>query len=46
MSHLFAVSGLHCAFLLTLLSLLVGPQRQRLLAAVGIAVLTALQEGL
>ena len=38
-SHLFAVSGLHCAFLLTLLSLLVGPQR-RLLAAVGIAVLT------
>ena len=39
-SHLFAVSGLHCAFLLTLLSLLVGPQRQRLLAAVGIAVLT------
>lgn len=39
-SHLFAVSGLHCAFLLTLLSLLVGPQRRRLLAAVGIAVLT------
>ena len=39
-SHLFAVSGLHCAFLLTLLSLLVGPQRRRLLAGVGIAVLT------
>ena len=39
-SHLFAVSGLHCAFLLTLLSPLVGPQRRRLLAAVGIAVLT------
>ena len=39
-SHLFAVSGLHCAFLLTLLSLLVGPHRRRLLAAVGIAVLT------
>ena len=34
------MSGLHCAFLLTLLSLLVGPQRRRLLAAVGIAVLT------
>ena len=38
MSHLFAVSGLHCAFLLTLLSLLVG-HRRRLLAAVGTAVL-------
>lgn len=37
-SHLFAVSGLHCAFLLTLLSLLVG-HRRRLLAAVGTAVL-------
>lgn len=39
-SHLFAVSGLHCAFLLTLLSLLIGPQRRRLLAGIGIAVLT------
>ena len=38
-SHLFAVSGLHCAFLLTLLSLLIGPQRRRMLAAVGIAIL-------
>lgn len=38
-SHLFAVSGLHCAFLLTLLSLLIGPQRRRLLAAAGTAVL-------
>ena len=38
-SHLFAVSGLHCAFLLTLLSLLIGPQRRRMLAAVGIATL-------
>ena len=38
-SHLFAVSGLHCAFLLTLLSLLIGPQRRRLLAIAGTAVL-------
>ena len=38
-SHLFAVSGLHCAFLLTLLSLLIGPQRRRLLAAAGTVVL-------
>ena len=38
-SHLFAVSGLHCAFLLTLLSLLIGQQRRRLLAAVGTVVL-------
>ena len=37
-SHLFAVSGLHCAFLLTLLSLLIG-HRRRLLAAVGTGVL-------
>ena len=37
-SHLFAVSGLHCAFLLTLLGLLVG-HRRRLLAAVGTVVL-------
>lgn len=38
-SHLFAVSGLHCAFLITLLSLFIGPQRRRLLAACGIIVL-------
>ena len=38
-SHLFAVSGLHCAFLLTLLSLLIGPQRRRALAIAGTAVL-------
>lgn len=39
-SHLFAVSGLHCAFLLTLLSLLVGAQRRRALAVAGTVVLT------
>lgn len=39
-SHLFAVSGLHCAFLLTLLSLLIGPQHRRALAVAGTAVLT------
>lgn len=38
-SHLFAVSGLHCAFLITLLSLFIGPQHRRLLALCGISVL-------
>lgn len=39
LSHLFAVSGLHCAFLVTLLSLLVPPRRRRLHCAVTIGVL-------
>ena len=38
LAHLFAVSGLHCVFLVTLLSLLVS-RRQRLLCAVTIPVL-------
>ena len=39
LSHLFAVSGLHCAFLISLLGLLISPSRRRLFAAVGISVL-------
>ncbi len=39
LTHLFAVSGLHCAFVLTLLGLLLPKSRQRLFAAVTIAVL-------
>ncbi len=39
LSHLFAVSGLHCAFLVTLLGLLIPPARRRLYCAVSIAVL-------
>lgn len=39
LTHLFAVSGLHCAFLLTLLGLLLPKSRQRLFAAIAIAVL-------
>ena len=38
LAHLFAVSGLHCAFLLTLLALLIS-RRQRLLCAVTIPLL-------
>lgn len=38
LAHLFAVSGLHCAFLVTLLALLIS-QRQRLLCAVTIPLL-------
>lgn len=37
--HVTAVSGLHCAFLLSLLSFLVGKHRRRLLSAVAIPVL-------
>ena len=37
--HLFAVSGLHCAFLVTLLGLLIPQSRRRLFAAVAILVL-------
>ena len=38
LAHLFAVSGLHCAFLVTLLALLIS-RRQRLLCAVAIPLL-------
>lgn len=37
LSHLFAVSGLHCTFLVTLLGLLIRPGRRRLFAACAIA---------
>lgn len=37
--HITAVSGLHCAFLLSLLNFLFGKHRQRLLSAVAIPVL-------
>ena len=39
LAHIFAVSGLHCAFLVTLLSLLIPPARRRTLCAVAIPVL-------
>ena len=39
LSHLFAVSGLHCAFLVTLLGLLIPPARRRLFAVCAMAVL-------
>lgn len=39
LSHLFAVSGLHCTFLVTLLGLLIRPGRRRLFAACAIAAL-------
>lgn len=39
LSHLFAVSGLHCAFLVTLLGLLIPKGRRRLFAACAIVVL-------
>lgn len=39
LAHLFAVSGLHCGFLVTLLSLLVPSGRRRTLCAVTIPVL-------
>ena len=39
LTHLFAVSGLHCAFLVTLLGLLLPKSRQRLFAGMTIAVL-------
>ena len=39
LSHLFAVSGLHCAFLVTLLGLLLPKYRRRLFAAVTVGVL-------
>ena len=37
--HITAVSGLHCAFLLSLLSFLIGKHRQKLLSAIAIPVL-------
>ena len=40
LSHLFAVSGLHCAFLVTLLGLMIPPGRRRLFAVCAMAVLT------
>lgn len=39
LSHLFAVSGLHCAFLVTMLGLLLPRHRRRLFAGCSIAVL-------
>lgn len=39
LAHIFAVSGLHCAFLVTLLSLLIPPTHRRTLCAVVSAVL-------
>lgn len=39
LAHLFAVSGLHCAFLVTLLALLLPRQRRRLFCGVTLAVL-------
>ncbi len=39
LAHLFAVSGLHCAFLVTLLGLLISPARRKLFCAISIAVL-------
>ena len=48
LSHLFAVSGLHCTFLITLIGLLIRPGRRRLYAVVSMASLTfyALMAGL
>ena len=48
LSHVTAVSGLHCAFLLSLLGFLIGRHRRRLLSAVAIPVLAlyALMAGL
>lgn len=39
LAHLFAVSGLHCVFLVTLVGLLIPPSRRRLYSAVCILVL-------
>ena len=39
LAHIFAISGLHCAFLVTLLSLLIPPTHRRTLCAVASAVL-------
>ena len=39
LAHIFAVSGLHCAFLVTLLSLLIPAARRRTLCAVAVPVL-------
>lgn len=39
LAHIFAVSGLHCAFLVTLLSLLIPPTHRRTLCTVASAVL-------
>ena len=39
LTHVTAVSGLHCAFLLSLLTLLIGRHRRRLLSAVTLPVL-------
>ena len=37
--HITAVSGLHCAFLLSILSFLIGKHRQKLLSAIAIPIL-------
>ncbi len=39
LAHLFAVSGLHCAFLISLISFLIPPRRRRLTCGIGIGVL-------
>ena len=39
LAHLFAVSGLHCAFLVTLIGLLIPPSRRRLYSVICVAVL-------
>ena len=39
LAHLFAVSGLHCAFLVSLVQLFIPPKRRRLGSAITIAVL-------
>lgn len=39
LAHLFAVSGLHCAFLISLISFLIPPRRRRLICGIGIGVL-------
>ena len=40
LAHLFAVSGLHCAFLVSLLGFLIPPRRRRLFCVVAIVLLT------
>lgn len=39
LAHLFAVSGLHCAFLISLLAIVIPPRRRRLTCGIGIGVL-------
>lgn len=39
LAHLFAVSGLHCAFLISILTIIIPPRRRRLMCGIGIGVL-------